>query len=211
MLRIFFILFITLTNNIVSNSQNFGGGIILGVNTSQVGGDDLSGFHKAGPIVGIFSNKSINSQINLQFEMYYINKGSNNQDMNNDLHTNYLVPDMTLKYIETPLIIQYYFKNRLLLEGGITAAYLIDGYYNDLYGKINNQSNFPFKKYDVGLLIGVNYNYSEKISFNTRLSNSIFPIGQEDNSIFDGNNNYNSINKGKYNSLLSISIYYHII
>ena len=211
MLKIFFILFITLTNNIVSNSQNFGGGIILGVNTSQVGGDDLSGFHKAGPIVGIFSNKSINSQTNLQFEMYYINKGSNNQDMNNDLHTNYLVPDMTLKYIETPLIIQYYFKNRLLLEGGITAAYLIDGYYNDLYGKINNQSNFPFKKYDVGLLIGVNYNYSEKISFNTRLSNSIFPIGQEDNSIFDGNNNYNSINKGKYNSLLSISIYYHII
>jgi hypothetical protein len=211
MLRIFFILFITLTNNIVSNCQNFGGGIILGVNTSQVGGDDLSGFHKAGPIVGIFSNKLINSQINLQFEMYYINKGSNNQDMNNDLHTNYLVPDITLKYIETPLIIQYYFKNRLLLEGGITAAYLIDGYYNDLYGKINNQSNFPFKKYDVGLLIGANYNYSEKISFNTRLSNSIFPIGQEDNSIFDGNNNYNSINKGKYNSLLSISIYYHII
>ena len=52
-------MFIALTNNIVSNSQNFGGGIILGVNTSQVGGDDLSGFHKAGPIVGIFSNKSM--------------------------------------------------------------------------------------------------------------------------------------------------------
>ena len=204
-------MFIALTNNIVSNSQNFGGGIILGVNTSQVGGDDLSGFHKAGPIVGIFSKKTINSQINLQFEMYYINKGSNNQDMNNDLHTNYLVPDITLKYIETPLILQYYLKNSLLLEGGITAAYLMDGYYNDLYGKINNQSNFPFKKYDVGLLIGVNYNYSEKISFNTRLSNSIFPIGKEDNSIFNENNNYNSITKGKYNSVLSISVYYHII
>ena len=204
-------MFIALTNNIVSNSQNFGGGIILGVNTSQVGGDDLSGFHKAGPIVGIFSKKTINSQINLQFEMYYINKGSNNQDMNNDLHTNYLVPDITLKYIETPLILQYYLKNSLLLEGGITAAYLMDGYYNDLYGKINIQSNFPFKKYDVGLLIGVNYNYSEKISFNTRLSNSIFPIGKEDNSIFNENNNYNSITKGKYNSVLSISVYYHII
>ena len=204
-------MFIALTNNVVSNSQNFGGGIILGVNTSQVGGDDLSGFHKAGPIVGIFSKKTINSQINLQFEMYYINKGSNNQDMNNDLHTNYLVPDITLKYIETPLILQYYLKNSLLLEGGITAAYLMDGYYNDLYGKINNQSNFPFKKYDVGLLIGVNYNYSEKISFNTRLSNSIFPIGKEDNSIFNENNNYNSITKGKYNSVLSISVYYHII
>ena len=211
MLRIFFIMFIALTNNIVSNSQNFEGGIIFGANTSQVGGDNLSGFHKVGPIFGIFSNKSVNSQTNLQFEMYYINKGSNNQDMNNDLHTNYLVPDITLKYIETPLILQYYLKNKLLLEGGITTAYLIDGYYNDFYGKIKNQSNFPFKKYDIGLILGVNYKYSENISFNTRISNSIFPIGKEDSSIFNENNNYNSITKGKYNSVLSISVYYHII
>ena len=211
MLRIFFIVLITLTNNPFSYSQNFGGGIILGVNTSQVGGDNLSGFHKAGPIIGFFSNKSINSQINLQFEMYYTQKGSNNQDMNNNLNTNYFLPDITLKYIETPLIIQYYLKNRLLLEGGITAAYLMDGYYNDLYGKINNQSNFPFKKYDVGVVVGVNYKYSKTISFNTRLSNSVIPIGKEDSSIFDATNNYNSINKGKYNSVLSISIYYHIV
>ena len=211
MQRVLLIVFVIVTINLVTYSQNFGGGIILGVNTSQVGGDNLAGFHKAGPIVGIFSNKSINSQINLQFEMYYINKGSNNQDMNNDLHTNYLVPDITLKYIETPLILQYYLKNRLLLEGGITAAYLIDGYYNDFYGKINNQSNFPFKKYDIGLVLGVNYKYSENISLYTRLSNSIFPIGKEDSSIFNENNNYNSITKGKYNSVLSISIYYHII
>ena len=87
----------------------------------------------------------------------------------------------------------------------------MDGYYNDLYGKINNQSNFPFKKYDVGLVLGVNYKYSENISFNARLSNSVIPIGKEDGSIFDATNNYNSINKGKYNSVLSISIYYHIV
>ena len=210
MQRVLLIGFILLTINLVTYSQNFGGGIILGVNTSQIGGDNLSGFHKAGPIIGVFSNKSINSQINLQFEMYYTHKGSNNQDMNNDLHTNYLVPDITLKYIETPLILQYYLKNRLLVESGITAAYLIDGYYNDIYGKINNTSPI-FQKYDIGLVLGVNYKYSENISFNARLSNSVIPIGQEDNSIFDGNNNYNSTNKGKYNSLLSISIYYHII
>ena len=52
-------MFIALTNNIVSNSQNFEGGIIFGANTSQVGGDNLSGFHKAGPTIGIFSNKSV--------------------------------------------------------------------------------------------------------------------------------------------------------
>ncbi|KRO52103.1 MAG: hypothetical protein ABR79_05060 [Cryomorphaceae bacterium BACL11 MAG-121001-bin54] len=29
-------------------AQDFGGGVILGLSTSQVGGDDLAGFHKAG-------------------------------------------------------------------------------------------------------------------------------------------------------------------
>ena len=35
---------------LISNlqAQNFGGGIILGLSTSQVGGDDLGGFNKAG-------------------------------------------------------------------------------------------------------------------------------------------------------------------
>ena len=90
------------------------------------------------------------------------------------------------------------------------TAFLIDGYYNDLSGEINNL-NPIFQKYDIGLVFGINYKYSEKISFNARISNSIFPIGQEDNSIFNENNNYNSINKGKYNSVLSISVYYHVI
>ena len=210
MQRLLLTVFIIVTINFVTYSQNFNGGIILGFNTSQVGGDNLSGFQKVGPIIGIFCNKSITPKLNLQFEMYYIHKGSNNPEMNNSQNTYYLVPDITSKYIETPLTINYQLKKQMLIEGGVMTAFLIDGYYNDLYGKINNL-NPIFQKYDIGLVFGINYKYSENISFNARISNSIFPIGQEDNSIFNENNNYNSMNKGKYNSVLSISIYYHVI
>ena len=59
-------------------------------------------------------------------------------------------------------------------------AYLINGYYNDLNGKIPIYTVDPFIQYDFGLLLGIDYKYSENISLNTRLSNSILPIGAED-------------------------------
>ena len=36
-------------------AQSFSGGAILGLSTSQVGGDNLAGFHKAGLLIGIFA------------------------------------------------------------------------------------------------------------------------------------------------------------
>ena len=65
----------------------------------------------------------------------------------------------------------------------------------------------PFIKYDIGLLVGLTYKYSEKIYFNTRLSNSIIPIGQED---YEDISSYSVSRKGKYNSVLSLSIKYNI-
>ena len=63
-------------------AQNFDGGCLLGVSTSQVGGDNLWGFHKAGLLIGIFANKSISEKLSFQMEMTYIQKGSNNPNMN---------------------------------------------------------------------------------------------------------------------------------
>ena len=53
---------------LISNlqAQNFGGGIILGLSTSQVSGDALGGFNKAGLLAGVFANKSI-------FELFLFN------------------------------------------------------------------------------------------------------------------------------------------
>ena len=83
---------------------------------------------------------------------------------------------------------------------------LINGNYNDLNGKLNSNIS-PFIKYDLGLLLGLTYKYSEKIQFNTRLSNSIIPIGQED---YENISSYGVSKKGKYNSVLSLSIQYNI-
>ena len=186
-------------------AQNFGGGIILGLSTSQVGGDDLGGFNKAGLLAGVFANKAISPLLSFQMEMTFIQKGSNNPKMNDYEHINAEVPDISISYIEVPLLLQYHQSNELKIEGGIQTAYLINGYYNDLNGKMPNPTN-PFINYDIGLLLGVDYLFSNKLSLNTRLSNSIIPIGEED---YDHPNTYNSARKGKYNSVLSFAIHYN--
>ena len=70
------------------NAQNFGGGVILGLSSSQVGGDDLSGFHKTGGLIGIFVNNSISKLLSVQMEMTYIQKGSKNPHMNDPKYVN---------------------------------------------------------------------------------------------------------------------------
>ena len=133
-------------------------------------------------------------------------KGSDNKNMTKIEHKDYNRPDISLSYIEIPLLLQYQQNNLLDIEGGILFGYLINGYYNDLNGKLNSDIN-PFIKYDIGLLVGLTYKYSEKIYFNTRISNSIIPIGQED---YEGTSSYVASKKGKYNSVLSLSIKYNI-
>jgi hypothetical protein len=185
-------------------AQDFGGGVILGLSTSQVGGDDLAGFHKAGLLLGVFANKSITELLSFQMEMTYIQKGSNNPNMNNVEHPNYSKQDISLSYIEVPLLLQYSQSDKLKIEGGVLTAYLVDGHYNDFNGKMPNAIN-PFISYDIGLLLGIDYKYSENISLNTRIGNSILPIGSEDYE----NQVYNSSKKGKYNSVLSFALHYN--
>ena len=185
-------------------AQDFGGGVILGLSTSQVGGDDLAGFHKAGLLLGVFANKSITELLSFQMEMTYIQKGSNNPNMNNVEHPNYSKQDISLSYIEVPLLLQHNQSDKLKIEGGVLIAYLVDGHYNDFNGKMPNEPN-PFTSYDIGLLLGIDYKYSENISLNTRIGNSILPIGSEDYE----NQVYNSSKKGKYNSVLSFALHYN--
>ena len=199
------ILLCTLAVN--SFAQNFSGGVILGISTTQVGGDNLGGFNKAGLLTGVFVNKSISSLLSLQMEMTYIQKGSDNPNMNNSEHPNFGIQDISSSYTEIPLLIHYQQSEVIKIEGGILTGILIDAYYKDNLGKINYGNTPPFIKYDFGLLLGINYKYSEKISLNTRLSNSILAIGTED---YTATQSYNSSRKGKYNSVLSFAIHYNL-
>ena len=180
-----------------TQAQNFGGGLIAGIATSQVSGDQLGGFNKVGFLVGAFTNKSISPLLSIQMEMTYIQKGSNNPKMNENS-----ISDISLSYVEIPLLLKYQQSNTIAIEGGIETAFLISSSDNDIYGKISATNRREFNTTDIGVFIGLDYSISPRLILNSRISNSIIPIRAHASGA-----TY-KLNKGQYNSVLSFALHY---
>jgi len=177
-------------------AQEFKAGVNIGLSTSQVSGDNLSGFHKAGVIIGGFVNRDINKTLALQLEMIFIQKGSSNTKKDN------LIADIYLDYIEVPLLMIYKQSESIELEVGIHSSALVNGYYHDIYGELENQTGF--NNFDIGALIGMSYKINNKLSLNTRLTNSIIPIAEH------ASGQTYRFNKGKYNTGLNFTLKYQL-
>jgi len=195
MKRIFFliILFIFQFN---SSAQEFNAGILSGLSTTQVSGDNLAGYNKAGLIIGGFVNRDISQSLALQIEMMYIQKGSSNPKVEN------LIAEINLEYIEIPLILVLKSSEKINFDFGIHISALIDGYYKDIYGILENQ--IEFSDYEFGAIGGIAYELNEKMSLCTRLSNSIIPIANH------ASGQTYRLNKGKYNTGLNFIISYKL-
>jgi len=195
MKRIFFliILFIFQFN---SSAQEFNAGILSGLSTTQVSGDNLAGYNKAGLIIGGFVNRDISQSLALQIEMMYIQKGSSNPKVEN------LIAEINLEYIEIPLSLVLKSSEKINFDFGIHISALIDGYYKDIYGILENQ--IEFNDFELGAIGGIAYKLNEKISLCTRLSNSIIPIANH------ASGQTYRLNKGKYNTGLNFIISYKL-
>ena len=195
MKKIFFliILFIFQFN---SSAQEFNAGILSGLSTTQVSGDNLAGYNKAGLIIGGFVNRDIAQSLALQIEMMYIQKGSSNPKVEN------LIAEINLEYIEIPLTLVLKSSEKINFDFGIHISALIDGYYKDIYGILENQ--IEFNDYEFGAVVGIAYKLNEKMSLCTRLSNSIIPIANH------ASGQTYRLNKGKYNTGLNFIISYKL-
>lgn len=193
--KILFLFIILIANNV--KSQNFNGGLIGGVSSSQVSGDNLSGYNKAGLFLGVFTQVPVSSITNIKMEMNFIQKGSRNPKLNQNG-----IPDISTSYLEIPISLNYNQNELLSIESGIQTAFLLSAKDNDVYGSVN--SDPPFDKTDISAFIGIYYHYSEKMSLNTRLGNSVLPIrGYDTERIF-------IFKRGQYNTVLSFTIHYII-
>jgi hypothetical protein len=101
-----------------AKSQRFLGGVALGMNLTQVDGDEYYGFHKfglnVGPMVSMPFGKNRNWSASM--ELLYSQKGSYHGG-SSDTTTFRLVQD----YAEVPLMIHY--TDKKLISGGLGFAY----------------------------------------------------------------------------------------
>lgn len=152
---------------VIAYAQKFNGGAMIGFATSQVAGDNYSGFNKVGPVVGAFVNFYPAEHSSVQMELHYVQKGSRRSaDYEKEDYDSYL---LRLNYIELPLLYQYHI-GRLYLEAGPSLAFFMAGYEErdgedvkaDDFSAVTVQFNF-----------GVVYTVAENWKFGIRANNSL--------------------------------------
>mgnify|MGYP001340837638 CR=1 FL=1 len=177
---------------------NFKGGIEGGIMGTQVDGDTLSGYNKAGVRVGGFIEKEINDKISMQFSMLYAQKGSQGDKNSDDLNSYY---EIKLHYIDMPLTAKYYHKSGVFGEAGIGLGYLfkskeaanIDGlYYVD--------ENPGFNRFEFSYHLGIGYKLFPYTSIHAQFSYSLFKIRGKYQSQIPG------VFAGQYNNTLMVAL-----
>jgi hypothetical protein len=193
-INLFFLIFFIASINIFG--QDFRAGIRFGMDGSQVNGDQLSGFNKAGVILGGFVNRKISEPITLQMEIVYIQKGSMKPtDANNSFYR------MRLGYIQVPVLMYYKIGKKINLLAGPAFGTLISFSEEDEYGEYPDP--IPFEKFEFSGSIGISYSLGDNWKFDGRYSTSITTIRP-----FPGNSNLNYFDKGQYNLLIEFTLMY---
>lgn len=166
MKKIFVMLIILLP--VVVNAQRFKGGIMAGFNVSQIDGDGLSGFNKAGFVGGAYVFTEFTERWSAQMEIRYSSKGA--ATPKNDVRN----IKIRLLYIEIPIVAKFELVEKFNLDAGLSFGYLFNAARNDGYG---------YEKYDevdgnmdMAMLIGLDYSFFERLTVSAMYSYSIFPL-----------------------------------
>lgn len=171
-------------------SQNFDGELLLGMNMSQIDGDESSGFNKIGGIAGFYVRSHLSETVAIQSGIQYAGKGSKEEeeDNNGQMISSYKVG---LHYVEIPFQFRYTWKERLFFDVGVSFGYLFSSkVIQD--GTEEDKSMYRLRNFEYAMTFGAGYHLTEKIDVSARFSNT-FPIPEA--SISDHKNMPNWFNR----------------
>ena len=184
-LKIFFygVILLFLSCNIVQG-QNFYGGVVAGINGSQVGGDGLSGYHKAGFYGGGFVGWRFTPMSALRMGLEFSQKGSKETPSEDN---NYEYYRLHLNCIDLPVLYQLFFniqKLRFSVEAGLSYTHIMgepkeEGNDGTGFHYIVEGTTVPFVPSSLNFVAGLYYHITQNFFVNFRTSNSITPIRKD--------------------------------
>lgn len=169
-------LLIGLTYQAEAQDRRFKGGIMFGFNASQINGDDLWGYNKAGLNLGFRINTVIKPRIDVSMDLLYSQRGAQSAF---SLDNSQLLNRYNLHYIEVPVIFHY---KDWEVEVDNTSFYRMDFQAGLAYGRLFRARAVanPFEgredllnENDFSWIVGAGYHASEHHSFHFRYTSSI--------------------------------------
>lgn len=154
------------------SGQNIKGALIVGLNATQVDGDECYGYHKFGLNVGPMAIIPINKVFSVSIETLYNQKGSYQRKQYNDsLSGEY---KLKLNYLEVPVLFHYEDKGVVNFGTGFSWGRLVEfGEWEHGY-KVNwGNSTGPYKRTDVDWIFDVQFRLSGNMKFDFRYAYSV--------------------------------------
>lgn len=179
---------------VFAQERVFSIGVVAGLNTSQISGDNLAGFNKIGLYSGIYTNVKINEELEFQIETCFSQKGSKRNA--NPAKGDYYSYRLNINYIDIPVFVRFRERN-FIGEIGPCFSYFISHTEEDNLGNII-YLNRPFSQFELSGFIGLGYHLiPDKVVFSVRINNSLLPVRQH----FFGSQF--RLNRGQYNAVLN--------
>ncbi len=185
-----------------SNAQNpnyfyleepklFQGGVVAGANFCQVDGDNYAGFFKIGFNAGAVLYTRINNSFAVSMELLFSQKGATSNFRKDKI----VSQKINLNYAEIPILINVFDKKKSHLSAGLSYARLISS--NDEIitnpSGLYDQTKYPFKKYDLNFIAGVNLHLLKGLYGNLRFQYSVLPIRTDIDTRFARDQQYNNM------------------
>lgn len=188
-----------------ANAQRtFQAGLQLGINGTQVHGDNYSGFHKAGVVGGAFVGTDPTQKVFWRMEMQYTMKGSKKyaRPSINDYQTF----ELRMNYIEIPMVVGINYR-KFFFEAGLAGGALINMKVLDANGLLTPGSGY--RKWELATVAGLGMKLNDQFDVNVRFTNSLLPVYQFYAPVYYSRRISNLFNRGMYHNVLGISLYYH--
>lgn len=172
--------------------QRFSAGISLGINASQMDGDQQRGYHKLGIQGGLKGIARLSPRFNLNAELMYTQRGARPSPKGNDGSRPVTI---TLNYAETAFMLTYKTledwdgNQRLQLASGLSYARLLNSDVKESSQQISTVDPVfadkidAFRSDDISWKLGVSYLITDRFLLGARHTISMVPLLSEDSGV----------------------------
>jgi hypothetical protein len=195
-------LFTILISSQLFAQKTFHGGILAGVNGSQIQGDNASGFNSAGLVAGGFICTDPTQKWYGQMELQYSHKGSHK--FANPDAGDYNTFEIRMNYVEAPFLARYNAK-KFYFEIGETLGILGKVREWDTNGELTPQG---YRRWETALVVGGGYALNDHWLVDVRYTNSVLPVKKFPFPVYDPRFFFRFFNKGLYNNVLGLTLCY---
>jgi len=176
--------------------RKFYGGLTMGGNFCQVDGDYFAGYYKVGVNVGGVMYARLSEHWAGSLEILYSQKGSKSNGAG-AFGSGVVLTDygINLNYAEFPVLFTYNDDGKSFWGAGLSYSRL--GTSNETVTtdppQVYNQSQFPFRKSDVNLLLGASLHLYKGLFVNARFQYSVLPIRDNIPQSYTRSGQYNNL------------------